>query len=74
MKLIVVANAKGGCGKTTLATTLAGLIAASGGRTALADLDPSRCALAWLARRPARARPVLAFDWTRRSPQRWGFG
>ena len=38
-KVIVVYNQKGGCGKTTTATTLAYLLARCGKRTALIDLD-----------------------------------
>lgn len=38
-KVIAVYNKKGGCGKTTTATTLAYLLARCGKRTALIDLD-----------------------------------
>ena len=38
-KVIAVYNKKGGCGKTTTATTLAYLLARRGKRTALIDLD-----------------------------------
>ena len=53
MKRLLVANAKGGTGKTTLATNLAGLLAARGVRTVLVDLDRQRSAVRWLERRPA---------------------
>jgi chromosome partitioning protein len=53
MKRLLVANAKGGTGKTTLATNLAGLLAARGIRTVLVDLDRQRSAARWLERRPA---------------------
>ena len=53
MKRLLVANAKGGSGKTTLATNLAGLLAARGVRTVLADLDRQRSSARWLERRPA---------------------
>lgn len=66
LRVVVVTNAKGGCGKTTLATTLAAAAAASGARAALADADPHRGALDWLARRGREARPIRALDWTRR--------
>jgi chromosome partitioning protein len=52
MKHILVANAKGGCGKTTLATNLAGYLAASQRHVALADLDRQQSATQWLLRRP----------------------
>lgn len=53
MKRLLVANAKGGSGKTTLATNLAGLLAGRGIRTVLVDLDRQRSAARWLERRPA---------------------
>lgn len=64
MRVTVLANGKGGCGKTTLATTLASALAVAGRRVALADADPQRASLTWLARRPADAAPVGALDWT----------
>ncbi len=52
MTVIVVANPKGGVGKSTLSTNLAGAFAASGEWVALADLDRQQSAHAWLALRP----------------------
>jgi len=52
MKTILIANPKGGSGKTTLATNLAGHFACRGERVLLVDLDRQRSATDWLARRP----------------------
>ncbi len=61
---ILVANSKGGCGKTTIATQLAGALAVSGHRSHLADADRQRSSLAWLASRPPGVAPVMPLDWT----------
>ena len=52
METIVIANPKGGSGKTTLATNIAGWIAGKRQRVALVDADPQRSSQQWLARRP----------------------
>ena len=53
MRHIMVMNAKGGCGKSTLATNIASWYAKEGATVALADYDPQRSSLDWLDRRPA---------------------
>ena len=53
MKTFLVANPKGGSGKTTLATNLAGYFASSGKRVVLADMDRQESSLGWLERRSA---------------------
>jgi chromosome partitioning protein len=60
---VLVANRKGGCGKTTIATNLASAFAAAGLVTALAEVDRQRSSLGWLAARPADAPPVAGLDW-----------
>ncbi|MEL6234761.1 MAG: ParA family protein [Pseudomonadota bacterium] len=66
MRTVLVANRKGGCGKTVTAITLAGALAATGARVALADADRQKSALRWLKRRPATARPIEPVDWTKK--------
>ena len=51
MRTIMLMNAKGGCGKTTLATNLATWYADEGMKVALADYDPQRSSLDWLEAR-----------------------
>lgn len=51
MRSIMVLNAKGGCGKSTLATSLASYYAAKGLPTVLADFDPQGSSMSWLAER-----------------------
>ncbi|NNF40874.1 MAG: ParA family protein [Woeseiaceae bacterium] len=53
MRHIMVMNAKGGCGKSTLATNIASYFTTTGANVALADYDPQRSSLDWLERRPA---------------------
>jgi chromosome partitioning protein len=53
MQRILVLNAKGGCGKSTIATTLAGYFAHSGKATVLMDYDPQGSSMKWLSLRKA---------------------
>lgn len=48
---IMVANAKGGCGKTTMATNLASYFTREGQVTALIDYDPQGSSMDWLQAR-----------------------
>ncbi len=52
-RAILVANPKGGAGKTTLSINLAGWLAAQGDSVNLLDLDRQKSASKWLTRRPA---------------------
>jgi len=58
MRSILILNPKGGCGKTTLATNLAGYYASCGKAVALADIDPQGSSLDWLAARPEDRPPI----------------
>jgi chromosome partitioning protein len=49
MRAVMVANPKGGAGKTTLATNLAGYFANQGQSVSLCDLDRQQSSLRWLA-------------------------
>lgn len=62
MPVIVVANPKGGVGKSTLATNLAGYFASQGHAVMLGDIDRQQSSRAWLGIRPLAARPVQTWD------------
>jgi len=65
MRHVMVMNAKGGCGKSTLATNIAGYFAREGSKVALADYDPQRTGLDWLEARPEelpKITGIAAFD------------
>lgn len=58
MQAVLVANPKGGAGKTTLATNLAGSLANRGEKVFLWDLDRQQSSLNWLGMRPG-TRPAI---------------
>ncbi len=58
MDQVFVINPKGGCGKTTLSTQLAGYYACLGKRVLLADHDAQKSSSDWLASRPKHAAPI----------------
>lgn len=58
MPTLLVANPKGGSGKTTLTTNIAGYLAASGHAVALLDLDRQQSATRWLENRDSTL-PVI---------------
>lgn len=62
MRHIMVLNAKGGCGKSTIATNLASYYATQEKKVALADYDPQRSSLDWLARRPEDRPPIQGVE------------
>ncbi len=58
----MVMNAKGGCGKSTLATNIAAYFADEGYAVALADYDPQRSGLDWLDRRPSNRPEIVGIE------------
>jgi chromosome partitioning protein len=59
---VLVANPKGGSGKTTVATNLAGALAARGKTVYLWDLDRQKSALEWLSLRPSTLPRIERLD------------
>lgn len=62
MPVIVVANPKGGVGKSTLSTNIAGYYAAQGHGVMLGDADVQQSSRLWLGLRPPAARPISSWD------------
>jgi chromosome partitioning protein len=55
MKAFLIANPKGGSGKSTLSTNLAGYFASRGDEVMLGDIDRQQSSRAWLGLRPFEA-------------------
>lgn len=64
MPIVVVANPKGGVGKTTLSTNVAGYFASQGHSVMLGDADRQQSSALWLRLRPPEARPILTWDFS----------
>jgi len=62
MPVIVVANPKGGVGKTTLSTNLAGYLASSGKAVMLGDVDRQQSSRTWLSLRAAGLPKISAWE------------
>ncbi len=62
MPVVVVANPKGGVGKSTLATNIAGYFASQGHAVMLGDVDRQQSSRLWLGLRPAAVRPIASWD------------
>ncbi len=62
MPVILVANPKGGVGKSTLATNIAGYFANRGHAVMLGDVDRQQSSRLWLGLRPAGARPIATWE------------
>jgi chromosome partitioning protein len=70
MTLIVVANPKGGVGKSTLSTNLAGYFAGQGEWAGLADIDPQHSAQTWLGLRSAALPAIERWEFDPKAPTR----
>ena len=64
MPVVVVANPKGGVGKSTLATNIAGYFASQGHAVMLGDADRQQSSQLWLGLRPPEARPIHTWELT----------
>jgi len=62
MPVVVVANPKGGVGKSTVATNIAGYFASRGHAVMLGDADRQQSSRLWLGLRPPAARPITSWD------------
>jgi chromosome partitioning protein len=74
MLKILVANSKGGCGKSTIATNLAAYFAQDGKNTVLVDTDRQGSSQHWCEKRAGYANPVLPIsgiraDWRTHIPK-----
>lgn len=62
MPVVVVANPKGGVGKSTLSTQVAGYFASQGHSVMLGDADRQQSSAIWLKLRPPAARRIQPWD------------
>ena len=62
MPIVVVANPKGGVGKSTLSTNVAGYFARQGHAVMLGDIDRQQSSALWLRLRPPEARLIRSWD------------
>ncbi|HZW86041.1 MAG TPA: ParA family protein [Gallionella sp.] len=60
MQAILIANPKGGSGKTTLSTNIAGYLAAQGQHVTLLDLDRQQSSMQWLKNRPGNLPRIVS--------------
>jgi len=62
MPVVVVANPKGGVGKSTISTNVAGYFASQGHAVMLGDADLQQSARLWLGLRPPNARTIATWE------------
>jgi chromosome partitioning protein len=62
MPVVVIANPKGGVGKSTISTNVAGYYASRGHKVMLGDADRQQSSRLWLGLRPPSAAPIVGWD------------
>jgi chromosome partitioning protein len=70
LQRILVTNAKGGCGKTTITTNIASHYARQGKTVRLFDHDTQGSSLAWIKRRPAEVASITGVDASKNADHR----
>jgi len=63
MKVVVIANPKGGAGKSTLSTNIAGYFASQGHRVMLGDADTQQSSRLWLQQRPETLPRIATWEY-----------
>ena len=69
MKTILIANPKGGCGKTTLTTNIAGHLARRGKRVAVLDMDRQQSSALWIKNRPEHLPQIRLMKYNKEADQ-----
>ena len=63
MKVVVIANPKGGSGKSTLSTNIAGYFANCGHQVMLGDADVQRSSKFWVTQRPETLPKISTWEY-----------
>lgn len=63
MKVVVIANPKGGSGKSTLSTNIAGYFASCGHQVMLGDADVQRSSKFWVTQRPETLPKISTWEY-----------
>jgi len=70
MRHIMVINAKGGSGKTTIATNLASYFASQNKKVTINDFDPQGSSLEWIAARSSAKQPIQGIAGFKRNAEK----
>jgi chromosome partitioning protein len=71
MKAVLIANPKGGSGKTTLSINMAGMLASAGEVVRLLDLDRQQSSTQWLVRRDAHLPAIASVEGNEADAEGW---